>query len=245
MIVSPIKARGPQPPPRDSSPGWAPEVLLGPLNEVEQLNAPTRLYTAGDTALLRRTLRRVAIVGARKSSPEGRRRARRLAVELTKAGIVVVSGLAEGIDTAAHEGAIEAGGSTVAVLGTPLDTAYPRQNQELQARIMRYHLALTQFPLGQPVQRQNFPRRNRVMALVSDATVIVEAGNSSGSISQGWEALRLGRYLFILRSAVEAPGLTWPQEFLRYGAQVLAETRTLLRLLPSEAGSSAESLAPF
>jgi DNA processing protein len=104
-----------------------PEELLGPLNKVEQKHAPKLLYSAGDTSLLDEGAR-VSIVGSRKASPEGVRRASKLASVLVKQGMVVVSGLAEGIDTAAHTSAIRHGGRTIAVIGTPLDQAYPKQN---------------------------------------------------------------------------------------------------------------------
>jgi hypothetical protein len=113
---------------------------------------------------------RVSIVGSRKASPEGLRRASKLAGLLAGRGIVIVSGLAEGIDTAAHTAAIHRGGRTIAVLGTPLDQVFPRQNAALQDQIMRDHLAVSQFPAGNPIQRKNFPLRNRTMALISDAT---------------------------------------------------------------------------
>jgi DNA processing protein len=171
------------------------------------------------------------------------RRARKLAAELAKAGVIVVSGLAEGIDTAAHQGALAAGGRTIAVLGTPLDVTYPRQNQELQRQIMTRHLALTPFASGAPVLRSNFPYRNRVMALISDATVIVEAGDASGALSQGWEALRLGRLLFILKSITTVPNLAWPGKMLRYGAQVLTDTRSVLSLLPVAAATGPVAVA--
>lgn len=219
--------------PAASFSAYTPEELLGSLNEVERLNAPEQLYVEGDLELLRRRPR-VSIVGARRASEEGLRRATRLARELAMRGAVVVSGLAEGIDTAAHEGAIVAGGKTVAVLGTPLDDVYPKRNRELQALIMREHLAVSQFPLGSPVRRGNFPRRNRVMALLSDATVIVEAGETSGSLSQGWEAIRLGRQLLILKSTVERPDLLWPRMMVGYGAEVLSDTERLLEQLPQE-----------
>jgi DNA processing protein len=213
---------------------FSPEDLLGPLNEVEKKNAPEQLFVAGDTSLLRRTIPHVSIVGARKASPEGLRRARRLAIELAREGVIIVSGLAEGVDTAAHTGALAAEGRTVAVVGTLLNVFYPAKNRALQETIMREHLAVSPFPVGHPIQK-HFPRRNRVMALLSDATVIVEASDSSGSISQGWEAIRLGRDLFIMKSVTEVPGLTWPRAMLRYGAQILTDTRLLLRQLPIEA----------
>ena len=200
----------------------SPQDLLGPLNEVEQKNAPKVLYVAGDTRILEEGAR-VSIVGSRKASPEGLRRASKLAGLLTGRGIVVVSGLAEGVDTTAHTAAMKHGGRTIAVLGTPLDQVYPRQNAALQEEIMRDHLAVSQYPVGYPVQRKNFPLRNRTMALISDATVIIEAGNTSGSLSQGWEALRLGRPLFLAKSVTEDPSLKWPAEMIHYGAEVLSD----------------------
>ena len=201
---------------------FSPDELLGPLNEVEQKNAPRVLFVAGNLGILQEVAR-VSIVGARKASSEGIRRAAKLAGLLARRKIVVVSGLAEGIDTAALKTAIEQSGFTIAVLGTGLDQVYPRENAQLQARIMREHLALSQYPVGSPIQRKNFPLRNRTMALFSDATVIIEASDTSGSLHQGWEALRLGRPLFIARSVIETPGLTWPGKMLHYGASVLSD----------------------
>ena len=120
-------------------------------------------------------------------------------------------------------------------IGTPLDKVYPRENTELQQAMMRDHLVVSQFPAGHPVQRSNFPRRNRVMALIADASVIVEAGEKSGTLSQGWEALRLGRPLFLMRSVVEDPSLKWPGQMIEYGATVLRKPEELLEVLP-EAG---------
>jgi len=201
---------------------FTPEDLLGPLNEVEQKHAPKALYAAGDASLLDEGAR-VSIVGSRKASPEGVRRASKLASVLVKQGMVVVSGLAEGIDTAAHTSAITHGGRTIAVIGTPLDQVYPKQNAGLQELIARDHLLISQFAAGYPVQRKNFPLRNRTMALISHATVIIEAGDTSGSLSQGWEALRLGRHLYITKSIAENSGLKWPEEMLSYGAKILSD----------------------
>jgi DNA processing protein len=200
-----------------------PAKLLGDLNEAESKYAPTQLFLAGHGDIMRRGPR-VSLVGSRKASPEGLRRAKALARRLAEHGIVVVSGLAAGIDRAAHEATIEAGGFTVAVLGTPLDQYYPKENRELQDLIAREHLLVSQFPHGYPVQPKNFPIRNRTMALLTDATVIVEAGQKSGSLHQGWEALRLGRLLFILESVANDPALSWPAEMIGYGAQVLSRT---------------------
>jgi DNA processing protein len=97
---------------------------------------------------------------------------------------------------------------------------------------MRDHLVVSQFSPGQPTARRNFPLRNRTMALISDASVIVEAGDGSGSLSQGWEALRLGRPLFLLKSILDRSGLTWPKTMLQYGAMVLETPEQLLAQLP-------------
>ncbi len=208
-----------------------PEDLLGPLNDVERHNAPQSLYVAGDLGVLRAGPR-TSIVGSREASPTGLQQAARLARELAVRRVVIVSGLARGIDTAAHKGAIGARGRTIAVLGTPLDRAYPVENRGLQDLLMREHLVISQYAPGSPIQRANFPRRNRTMALLSHATVIVEAGETSGSLSQGWEALRLGRPLFIMRSVAENKALRWPRQMLAYGAQILAETEEILDILP-------------
>lgn len=200
---------------------FTPEQLLGPLTEVERKNAPEVLYTLGNPDVLHKGPR-VSIVGARKASMEGRNRANVLAKSFAEAGVTVVSGLAMGIDTAAHSGAIDAGGRTIAVIGTPLDRVSPRSNTELFKRIAAEHLAISQFKIGSTVRPYNFVIRNRTMALISEATIIVEASDTSGSLSQGWEALRLGRLLFLMESVVENPNISWPEELMAYGAQVLS-----------------------
>ena len=197
------------------------EDLLGVLNDVEKKHAPEQLFLGGDTTLLANGTR-VAIVGSRKATDAGMRRAAALARVLAERGITVVSGLAEGIDTAAHTAAIRFGGRTIAVLGTPLDRTFPASNRALQAEILRDHLAVSQFALGTNTHRSHFPLRNRTMALISDATVIVEAGPRSGTEHQGWEALRLGRLLFVMQSLAEREDLEWVQKLLDYGAQVLS-----------------------
>lgn len=221
----------------------APSDLLGPLNQAELRNAPATLYFAGDVELLR-TGRRVAIVGSRTASEAGLKRAARLARVLAEEGVTVVSGLAEGIDTAAHRSAIQSGGRTIAVIGTPLNRTYPSANADLQMEIGRDHLVVSQFSPNLPVQPKNFILRNRTMALIADASVIVEAGEGSGSLSQGWEALRLGRPLFLMRSLASDPSLQWPAEMMQYGARVLAEPEELLASLPPE-GLREPQDAPF
>jgi len=215
-----------------------PEDLIGPLNDVEKKNAPATLFLAGDDALLRMG-RRVSLVGSRRASAAGLSRAASLAKALVTAEVTVVSGLAEGIDTAAHETAMAFGGRTIAVLGNPLDTFYPASSRELQREIVRSHLAVSQFPAGYPSQRKNWPRRNRTMALLTDCTVIVEAREGSGTLHQGWEALRLGRPLFLMESVASDKTLTWPHEMIRYGAQVLSRSTldAFLEEIPTRATS--------
>jgi len=166
----------------------------------------------------------VALIGTRQPSPEGIRLAARLAHDCVQAGITVVSGLAQGIDTVAHTRAIEAGGLTMAVLGTPLSSSYPLANTALQRRIARDFLLVSQVPVlrharqGPRENRLFFAERNATMAALTQATVIVEAGNTSGALIQARHALQQGRALFIPESCCACPELTWPAKFLDRGA---------------------------
>lgn len=197
------------------------------LNGAAFLQAPPVLYAAGHLDLLHAPLR-VAVVGTREPTDEGRRRAAKLGRQLAEAGVVVVSGLALGIDTAAQQGAIDGGGRTIAVLGTALDRATPVENAALQETVYERHLLLSQFAIGSPMHRSNFLARNRTMAMLSQASVIVEAGETSGTLNQARETMRLGHPLFIMRSTVEDPRLTWPKKFIADGAIVLNDTAQLL-----------------
>lgn len=170
------------------------------------------LFYAGNLDLLEAPT--VSIVGTREVSEAGWRRSARLARDLAEAGLTVVSGLAKGVDTAALTSAISSQGRVAAVIGTPLDKAYPAENAALQQDIYRDHLLITPFQSGERVYRSNFPMRNRVMAAISDATVIIEASDTSGTLHQAAECRRLGRWLFIAKSVVEDPSLTWPTRFL-------------------------------
>jgi DNA processing protein len=171
----------------------------------------------------------VAIVGTRHPSDEGVRRAAKLARQFVKEGFTVVSGLAQGIDTVAHETTIEAGGNTVAVLGTPITSCYPPQNKVLQRRIADEFLVISQVPIVRHSRqspkgnRLFFPERNVTMSAMTEATVIVEAGNTSGTLIQGRSALMQKRKLFILESCFHNPELTWPARFVERGAIRVAE----------------------
>ncbi|MCL5783637.1 MAG: DNA-protecting protein DprA [Candidatus Thermoplasmatota archaeon] len=210
------------------------ELLLGrALNDIEIKHSPRVLYISGSMSVPVPSPR-VAIVGTREPSDEGRKTAFSLASELAKRGVVVISGLAKGIDSEAHKGAIDAKGETIAVLGTPLNIFYPKENRQLQTEIMTNHLAVSQFPSNKPVYKSNFVIRNRTMALLCDASIIVEAGDSSGTLSQDWEALRLGRPLFIWKSVFNVPDLKWPEQMISYGARVLDDLSTVFEELPAE-----------
>jgi DNA processing protein len=139
-------------------------------------------------------------------------------------GYTIASGLARGIDTAAHKSALESGGKTIAVVGTPLNRVYPKENAELQELIARDHLLMSQVPVYR-YSKQNytrnrtfFPERNKTMSALTEATIIVEAGPTSGTLIQARAALAQKRKLFILDSSFRNPDLTWPHEFESLGA---------------------------
>ncbi|MEO8844183.1 MAG: DNA-processing protein DprA [Kofleriaceae bacterium] len=165
----------------------------------------------------------VAVVGTRNPTDEGRARARKLARSLVEDGRTVVAGLAMGIDTEAHTAAIEAGGKTIAVIGTPLGQYYPPENRELQDRLGREFLVISQVPVFRYSQQSShfnrlfFPERNLTMSALTEATVIVEAGETSGSLIQARAAIEQGRKLFILESCFNR-GLKWPEKLLERGA---------------------------
>jgi DNA processing protein len=166
----------------------------------------------------------VAVVGTRKPSKEGVQRAKQLVRYLVRDGWTIVSGLAEGIDTVAHTTALDLGGRTIAVIGTPISEVYPKGNAELQARIAKDFLVVSQVPVeryGHQIWMQNrgfFPERNVTMSALTEATIIVEAGNTSGTLIQARAAVRQKRKLFILDSCFRNPELTWPKSYAEKGA---------------------------
>ncbi len=190
------------------------------------LKVPT-LYMSGDGELLKQ--KSVAIVGSRKATPEGLRRAERLARELVSHNIVVMSGLAEGIDQAAHRAAIAARGRTIAVIGTPLAKVYPAEHAELQIEIYSSHLLVSPFAENERTFPSSFPLRNKVMARLSAATVIVEAGDTSGSLHQATECVDLEKPLFIAKSVLNTPSVTWPSRFVgKPGVYVLERVEQII-----------------
>jgi DNA processing protein len=164
------------------------------------------LNVAGDASLLHRPS--IAVVGSRRASHEGRALAAEVASELVRRGLVVLSGLAAGIDKTAHEAAMREGGRTIAVLGTSLDQAYPRHHAGLQERIAIEHLVVSPFESGTPTARWHFPKRNRLMARLARAMILVEAGATSGTRHQVEECLSLGKRVFI-RASLLNDGIEW------------------------------------
>jgi DNA processing protein len=166
----------------------------------------------------------VAVVGTREPSDEGRSRAHKLARCLVEDSYTVVSGLATGIDTVAHTTAMEAGGRTIAVIGTPLSHVYPKENAALQREIADKFLVISQVPVCRyerqdyRINRFFFPERNVTMSALTEATIIVEAGETSGTLVQAKAAVDQGRKLFILDSCFRKKDLTWPQKFQEKGA---------------------------
>lgn len=192
-----------------------------------------QLWCAGDRSLLKRPA--VAVVGTRNVSQEGAARARRLSRDLVNAGVVIVSGLAKGVDTCALTSAMENGGHVIAVIGTPIDKAYPAENRPLQERIYADHLLISQFKPGTRVFPSNFPERNKLMAAISDATVIIEASDTSGTLHQAAECVRLERWLFIAKSVLDDPELSWPRRFQGYERmRPLTETADVLAILHAQ-----------
>jgi len=169
--------------------------------------------------------RSIAVVGTRNPSAEGVRRTRKLVRSLLEDKFTIVSGLAKGIDAEAHRTAISEGGYTIGILGTPLSHSYPRENESLQKEIGEKHLLISQVPVKRYGQTPNptanrhfFPERNITMSALTDATVIVEAGDTSGTLVQARAALKQGRKLFILESCFNNTKLAWPRKYEEQGA---------------------------
>jgi DNA processing protein len=227
----PRRAKSNYTPPKDRGSIMLSEALRGTgrIEESKQLtlldaakkNGDLRLYYAGDLSLLSRPC--VSIVGTRDVSDVGAKATDHVARKLIKAGIVVVSGLAYGVDAIAHKAAIDEGGKTIAVIGTPLNKASPSENAPLQEQIYREHLLVSQFRDGEKTYRTSFPLRNKLMAVLSDATVVMEASDTSGTLHQAAECTRLGRWLFIAKSVVDDPRLKWPAKFLQYDTTIVLE----------------------
>ena len=179
-------------------------------------------YYKGDIGFLES--RCVSVVGARKCTEEGAKRARKLARGLVENDCTVVSGLAAGIDTAAMTEAVKIKGDTVGVIGTPINKHYPAENREFQDYIAKEKLLFSQVPFyryqTEPFssRKRYFPQRNATMAALSEATIVVEASDSSGSLTQARACLQQKKKLFILNSCFENPAISWPESYEKKGA---------------------------
>lgn len=194
-------------------------------------------YFKGNLDLL--NMKSVSIVGAREVSSDGKLRAERLGKELGSAGHIIVSGLAKGVDSAALTSAIKHGHKTIAVIGTPIDEYYPKENTELQNLIAKEHLLISQVPFyrykHEPfvAHKHYFPRRNATMAAISEATIIVEASETSGTLTQARACIQQGKKLFILDSCFKNTNITWPSYYLKLGAIRVSSTDDILENLAS------------
>ncbi|HYW30008.1 MAG TPA: DNA-processing protein DprA [Gemmatimonas sp.] len=181
------------------------------------------LYTAHAPA--------VAIVGARNATGYGIRVAKALATACARAGVAVISGLARGIDGASHEAALAAGGRTVAVLGTGLDVVYPRAHARLQADVAAHGLLLSELSATSSGHQGSFPRRNRIIAALADITVVVEAGERSGSLITADYALELHRTVACVPNAIDVSGAVGSNALLKRGAEPILHPDDVLSLL--------------
>jgi DNA processing protein len=212
---------------RRGRPGYPP--LLAQLYD-----PPAELYVRGDLQILDESA--VAIVGARSCSPYGSQVARSLARELAAAGLVVVSGLARGIDGEAHRGTLEAGGRTVAVLGCGIDRDYPRSHAELALRIREQGAVVSEYPPGVEPAPWRFPARNRIIAGLCVATVVVEARERSGALITADFALELGREVFAVPGEITSALSAGTNDLLRQGAAPLLAAGDVLAALGLEQG---------
>lgn len=198
-----------------------------PANLRSLANMPKSLFVQGQMTL---DSRAVAIVGTRQASLDGLRRASRLSGALARRGVTIVSGLARGIDTAAHRAALGVGGRTVAVLGTGLTRYYPPENAALQAEIAARALLVSQFSPTFQGTRYSFPMRNRVIAGLALISVVVEAAQGSGAQNEAQAAQKLGRTVFLLRSLVQEQ--SWARAMVENeGALVLTGEEQILQVL--------------
>jgi len=191
---------------------------------------PLALFYRGNTALLKKPA--VAMVGSRRASAYGLNAARHLAGQLAIAGVTVVSGLARGIDAASHEAALDAGGNTIAVLGTGIDAVYPRSNKKLFRAIEERGLIVTEFAPAMPPLSANFPIRNRIISGLAMATVIVEATGRSGSLITARTAAEQGRNVCAVPGTIFAAGAEGTNRLIQYGAKLVHDVNDILEEVP-------------
>lgn len=191
--------------------------------------APPFLFLKGNVHLLNE--KSVCVVGSRNASNDSMKKTERLVKSLIKRNIVVNAGLAKGIDTATHQSALKNGGRTIAVIGTPINQYYPKENKELQIEIEQKGLVVSQFPPCNAVYRWNFPTRNGIMSGISLATIIMEAGETSGALKQADYALKQGRDVLIPQSAIDNPIIKWPKKYVSKGAHAFKTLKEALEIL--------------
>ena len=214
--------------------------VLGDLGEkndgLNQPSAPNpRAPAAIDSEATNWPRRVIAMVGSRNPTPQGAQNARQFARAFAGGGITVVSGLALGVDGAAHEGALEgapAGGiATIAVIGTGIDRVYPRQHRELAHRIARQGLIVSEYPLGTPPLAGNFPKRNRLIAGLSQGTLVVEAALQSGSLITARLAVEQGKEVFAIPGSIHSPQSRGCHALIRQGAKLVETAQDVLEEL--------------
>ncbi len=194
--------------------------------------SPDHLYIKGNNDLLMRPM--VAIVGSRNASMQGCRDAQSIAEELSGAGFTIISGLAQGIDAAAHQGALRGQGSTVAVMGTGIDRIYPACNHPLAWEIFTKGALVSEFHLGVAPRRWHFPRRNRTIAGCCIGCVVIEASLESGSLITAQWALEFGREVFALPGSIHSPLSRGPHRLIREGALLVESAEDILAVLTSQ-----------
>ncbi|MHC4253437.1 MAG: DNA-processing protein DprA [Planctomycetota bacterium] len=204
------------------------------LNEI--YDPPLVLYVKGE--LTKRDRLACAIVGTRRCTYYGRSQAERIASHLAGLGITIVSGLARGIDSAAHRGALAAGGRTIAVMGCGLARVYPPENEELAAEIVEHGALVSEFPMEVGPARENFPRRNRVISGMSLGVLVVEGSMRSGAMITANFANEQGRQVYALPGKVDTPGARGPHRLIKDGAKLVEGPEDIL----DELGPAADSL---
>lgn len=195
------------------------------LTDIE--DPPVMLFAKGGLNALEHPLA-LAMVGSRTPSPQGCRDAAAFAGDLAQSGITVVSGLARGIDAAAHEGALKAGGITVAVVGTGLDIVYPTQNEALAQAIAKKGLLLSEYPPGTPARPSHFPSRNRIISGLSAGTLVVEAALKSGSLITARMALEQGKEVFAVPGSIHSPLSKGCHQLIKQGAKLVESAADIL-----------------
>ncbi len=196
---------------------------------LETPDPPVLLYAKGHPELLDNGA--IAVVGSRNATPQGIATARNFSRSLGDAGLTIVSGLALGIDTAAHEGGLQSRSSTIAVTGTGLDTVYPSRNRELAHRIAADGLLLSEFPLGTGVAAWNFPRRNRLISGLARGVLVVEAAVRSGSLTTARLAAEQGREVFAIPGSIHSPVSRGCHALIRQGAKLVESAEDVLEEL--------------